>query len=366
VADTRRSPPPEPAHQPGRGRERHWRVRALRGAHVGEPLVAVGRRGDVAATRGAPRLARRDDRRWCRGCRRGGVVAGTLERPVDAGTIAPAASVWGGSVTGQPVGMEAELQHRVRRRHGGVVGPARREMPFVVAPGRGRASPVIPRHPPDHAGAACAQWGGPGICGRRVRVDCRGSLVSGRLRTTSAARPRSPAVRARRCGRAAGAGAAIGPASLTRHMYLAPEERGRTSPARPRPEGAQIDSPDPVWAREAARTWRAAALNVLASPLLHALRQPIIDHAARNRLPAIYQWEEAATAGGLMSYGPSRRDVFRTIGVQLDRVLKGAKAADLPVEQPTKFELVINLKTPRALNLTIPPSLLARADQVIE
>jgi ABC-type uncharacterized transport system substrate-binding protein len=117
---------------------------------------------------------------------------------------------------------------------------------------------------------------------------------------------------------------------------------------------------------EAARTWRAVALNVLASPLLHALRQPIIDHAARNRLPAIYQWEESATAGGLMSYGPSRRDVFRIIVVQLDRVLKGAKPADLPVEQPSKFELVINLKTAKAIGLTIPQTLLQRADQVIQ
>jgi putative ABC transport system substrate-binding protein len=117
---------------------------------------------------------------------------------------------------------------------------------------------------------------------------------------------------------------------------------------------------------ESARAWRAEALNVLASPLLHALRQPIIDHAARNRLPGIYQWGESATAGGLMSYGPSRRDVFRVIVLQLDRVLKGAKPADLPVEQPTKFELVINLKTAKALGLTISPSLLGRADQVIE
>ena len=117
---------------------------------------------------------------------------------------------------------------------------------------------------------------------------------------------------------------------------------------------------------ESARAWRAQALNVLASPLLHAFRQPIIDHAMRNRLPAIYQWEESATAGGLLSFGPRRRDVFRIIVAQLDRVLKGAKPAEQPVEQPTKFELVINLKTAKALGLTIPSSLLARADQVID
>ena len=117
---------------------------------------------------------------------------------------------------------------------------------------------------------------------------------------------------------------------------------------------------------QSAGAWRAEAVNVLASPLLHAFRQTIIDHAARHRLPAIYQWDESATAGGLMSYGPSRRDVFRVIAVQLDRVLKGSKPADIPIEQPSKFELVINLKTAKVLGLTIPPSVLARADQVIE
>jgi putative ABC transport system substrate-binding protein len=116
---------------------------------------------------------------------------------------------------------------------------------------------------------------------------------------------------------------------------------------------------------EAARAWRAEALNVLASPLLHALRQPIIDEAQRNRLPAIYQWEESARAGGLMSYGPVRAEVYRALCVQLDRVLKGAKPAELPIVQPAKFEFVINLKTAKALGLTIPPSLLVQADQVI-
>jgi putative tryptophan/tyrosine transport system substrate-binding protein len=116
---------------------------------------------------------------------------------------------------------------------------------------------------------------------------------------------------------------------------------------------------------DAARAWRADALNVLASPLLHALRQPIIDEAERNRLPAIYQWEESARAGGLMSYGPVRAEAYRAICVQLDRVLKGAKPAELPIVQPTKFEFVINLKTAKALGLTIPPSLLVQADKVI-
>jgi ABC transporter substrate binding protein len=116
---------------------------------------------------------------------------------------------------------------------------------------------------------------------------------------------------------------------------------------------------------EIAQSWRAEALNVLASPLLHALRQAIIDQAAVHRLPAIYQWEESARAGGLMSYGPVRRDVYQAIARQLGRVLKGAPPAELPVEQPTKFELVINLKTAKVLNLEIPPTLLGRADEVI-
>jgi putative ABC transport system substrate-binding protein len=117
---------------------------------------------------------------------------------------------------------------------------------------------------------------------------------------------------------------------------------------------------------DAARAWRADALNVLASPLLHAFRQSIIDEAARYRLPAIYQWEESVRAGGHMSYGPIRADAYRAICVQLDRVLKGAQPADLPVVQPAKFEFVINLKTARELGLTIPQSLLVQADRVIK
>lgn len=117
---------------------------------------------------------------------------------------------------------------------------------------------------------------------------------------------------------------------------------------------------------EAARAWRADALNVLASPLLHAMRQAIVDQAERSRLPAIYQWEESTRAGGLMSYGPIRADAYRAICVQLDRVLKGAKPAELPIVQPTKFEFVINLKTAKALGLTIPQPLLVQADKVLE
>ena len=111
---------------------------------------------------------------------------------------------------------------------------------------------------------------------------------------------------------------------------------------------------------------RAGALTVFPSPMCGSEVRRLVDLAAKNRLPAVYQWKEFVDAGGLMSYGPNLADLYRRAATYVDKILKGAKTADLPVEQPTKFELVINLKTAKALGLTIPPSVLGRADQVIE
>jgi ABC-type uncharacterized transport system substrate-binding protein len=128
----------------------------------------------------------------------------------------------------------------------------------------------------------------------------------------------------------------------------------------------EVRSPDALEdAFQLAQKERTQALNVLASPLLAAYSQRIVDLAAKGRLPAIYQWREHVQAGGLMSYGPVLLETWRQTGLLVGRVLKGAKPGDLPVEQLTKFELVINLKTAKALGLTIPQSLLLRADQVI-
>jgi len=111
---------------------------------------------------------------------------------------------------------------------------------------------------------------------------------------------------------------------------------------------------------------RAGALTVLGSTMFIIEQRRLVDLAAKNRLPAMYPLGEFVDAGGLMSYGANLADMYRRAATFVDKILKGAKPGDLPVEQPTKFELVINLKTARAIGLTIPQSLLGRADHVIQ
>ena len=121
-----------------------------------------------------------------------------------------------------------------------------------------------------------------------------------------------------------------------------------------------------VGAFAAAREGKAQAINMFASPVLASLTREIVGLAAEHRLPTIYQWREQVEAGGLVSYGPGLALLWRQAGSLVAKLLKGAKPGDLPIEQPTTFEMVINLKTAKALGLTVPRSLLARADEVIE
>jgi putative tryptophan/tyrosine transport system substrate-binding protein len=115
-----------------------------------------------------------------------------------------------------------------------------------------------------------------------------------------------------------------------------------------------------------AKASSAEALNFLATPLFFANTREVVEHVAAAHLPAMFQWPEMAEAGGLAAYGPRIADLYRQRARMVVKVLRGTSPADLPVEQPTKFELVINLKTAKALGLAIPPTLLTRADQVIE
>src|SRR4030095_5143312 len=115
----------------------------------------------------------------------------------------------------------------------------------------------------------------------------------------------------------------------------------------------------------AASKERAQALVALRSPIIGIERKRIAELAIKNRLPAIYDDRAYVEAGGLMSYGTNQADLYRRTAVYIDKILKGAKPADLPVEQPTKFEFIVNLNTAKQIGLTIPPNVLARADKVI-
>jgi putative ABC transport system substrate-binding protein len=125
----------------------------------------------------------------------------------------------------------------------------------------------------------------------------------------------------------------------------------------------EVDSAFAAMTREGADALIVVADALLLSP---SLRGRIADLAATSRLPAMYSWKFFVEAGGLMSYGPSLPDMWRRAATYVDKILKGAKPADLPVEQPMKFELIINLKAAKALGMTMPPSLLLLADEVIQ
>ena len=111
---------------------------------------------------------------------------------------------------------------------------------------------------------------------------------------------------------------------------------------------------------------RPQALAVIADRFLLAHRKQIVDFAAVTRLPSMYPYREYVDAGGLMSYAPSNIELFRGAATYVDRILKGAKPGELPIQEPTKFELVLNLKTAKTLGLAVPPTVIARADEVIE
>ena len=133
-------------------------------------------------------------------------------------------------------------------------------------------------------------------------------------------------------------------------------------------QALKVEVPDDFAAAFAAvRENRAEALIVSSSPLFYAHRTRLVEFAAKQRIPTIYhQSDFVVNSGGLMSYGPDFHDLFRRSASYVDKILRGAKPRDLPLEQPTMFELVINLKTAKELGLPIPPSLLLRANRVIE
>jgi putative ABC transport system substrate-binding protein len=129
-------------------------------------------------------------------------------------------------------------------------------------------------------------------------------------------------------------------------------------------EVRSLDDFEGAFAR--AKKERAQALITTTGGLINTQQRQVLDFAAKNRLPAIYHYSEFVEAGGLMSYGPDNTDSWRRAATYVDKILKGAKPADLPVEQPKKFELVINLKAATQIGLTIPNRLLERANRVIQ
>ena len=132
-------------------------------------------------------------------------------------------------------------------------------------------------------------------------------------------------------------------------------------------QSVELQSPkDFAAAFQATTKWGARALTVQAHPIFMDNRNRILEFAAKNRLPGIYPWREFVEDGGLMSYATKLPDLYRRAAAYVDKILKGRKPADLPVEQPTKFEFIINLKAAKQIGLTIPPNVLARADKVIK
>ena len=127
-----------------------------------------------------------------------------------------------------------------------------------------------------------------------------------------------------------------------------------------------LDPKDFETAFRAASKGRADGLVVLSGPVLSSHRARVLDLVVESRLPAIYNFPEWVEAGGLMTYGVNLTDLYRRAATYVDKILKGAKPADLPVEQPKKFELIVNLKAAKQIGLTIPPNVLARADRVIK
>jgi len=153
----------------------------------------------------------------------------------------------------------------------------------------------------------------------------------------------------------------LGPTLLPCNRRNAARVLGLTLTLLPASEQAQF-----LVAFEMMRRQPPDALYAFGSTENFAFRQIILDFASRQRLPALYAYRETVEKGGLMSYGASLIALWQGAARHVDKILRGAKPGDLPIERPTTFELVINLKTAKALGLTIPPSLLARADQVIE